>query len=291
MPELLQDVFAALLAGNKAETRLVLADQLQERLPPLLGFDFDCDLVLRNVLAEVQQVSPASLAMPERFSRALAKRLGAHDADADADTADADTDDTDTDTDDTDDDNVAATNWGNVAAVRAAIAGKRWKALRLGLDENRAAHFKTLVALRPAELRAFAKSGYGPATRVANAGVFPLSRGDFKTALKLFDAAIEGPLDSGAAANPLFAVQDDNNHLGVDAARARRYLERCLPAGDRNPTVFLNGAFVCMELGEPDLALELLARAKKLGIKVKAHRNERLFVPLHARAEFKKLMR
>lgn len=178
----------------------------------------------------------------------------------------------------------------DLEAVRQAIAAERWDALS-DLDENLEPHVQTLLALTADELRAFSSSGSLAATRVANAGALRLSRGNFRDALRLYDAAIEGPLDADAAANPLFAVQDDNHHLGVDAARARRYLERCLPAGERNPTVFLNGAFVCMELNEPDRALELLTRAKALGLKVKQHRNERLFTALRDRADFKKLMR
>lgn len=272
VPELLQQVFASLLAAGRGQGRAVLADQLSERLPALLGFDFDCDLVLRTVLAEVQQVSPASVPMGPRFAEALARRLGARDEVA------------------TSDDDEGAATWTDLEAVRRAIAAERWSALA-DLDENLEPHVQTLLALTPAELRAFATSGAAAATRVANAGALRLSRGNFADALRLYDAAIEGPLDPDAAANPLFAVQDDNHHLGVDVGRARRYLERCLPAGERNPTVFLNGAFVCMELDEPERALELLGRAKTLGIKIKQHRNERLFAPLRERADFKKLMR
>ncbi|MFZ5438847.1 MAG: hypothetical protein ACOZQL_02500 [Myxococcota bacterium] len=272
VPEVLQELFGALVAAARGEGRAVLADQLSERLPALLGFDFDCDLVLRNVIAEVQQRSPASVPMGPRFADALARRLGARD---EAEPSD---------------DDEGATPWTDLEAVRRAIAAERWSVLS-ELDENLEPHVQTLLALTPDELRAFATSERAAATRVANAGALRLARGNFVDALRLYDAAVEGPLDPDAAANPLFAVQNDNNHLGVDAVRARRYLERCLPAGERNPTVFLNAAFVCMELDEPERALELLRRARALGIKLKQHRNEPLFGPLRARAEFKKLVR
>lgn len=98
-------------------------------------------------------------------------------------------------------------------------------------------------------------------------------------------------MDARACANPLYAVQDDNHHLGVMPERARRYLAACLPHGPENPAIFLNAAFVFMELGEPERALEALQQAKAAGVRVSAHRNERLFAPLRTLPAFVVLMR
>lgn len=118
-----------------------------------------------------------------------------------------------------------------------------------------------------------------------------MTAGRAADAVTMMSAGIEGPFDARAAANPLFAVQDDNTHLGVDAARHRRFLERCLPHGAQNPTVFLNGACVAMELDEADEGLRLLALAKQHKVDVKPFKNERLFAPLRERKEFKALMK
>lgn len=261
--ELVLAALARLTRGHKGTARAILTDQLMERLPGLAGHDFDVDLVLRHHLALAQKLSPSSIRMPEKFNEGLALRLrGPKPSRAPA----------------------------GVEQLHEAIAAKDWRRLGRALRADDEAHVQVLLALPPARLRAIAE--FGLSTPLANAGVHLMVRGRFADALKLYDAVMcDAKLEASTAANPLYAVQDDNNHLGVDEARARRYLERCLPLGPENPAIFLNAAFVWMELDEHEAALDALAQAKARGLQVKAHRDERVLAPLRDRPAFKKLMR
>jgi len=271
--EVLAAVLRVLLDTAPGKSREVLMDQLLEQLPALMGFDFDADVVLRHTLAGLQKKSPHSIAMPPQFAEALAHRLGAR---LSAVTVRPPP--------------VGDLDWTDVGAIGAAIRAGEFELLS-HLEEAEESHAQTLLSLPAETLCALAKSSTAMATRIANAAALRLPRGLFAEALQLFDAAVEGELMAGAAANPLFAVQDDNHHLGVDEPRARRYLERLLPLGPLNPTVFLNASFVFMELGEPERAMEMLGEAKARGLKVKQHRNEGLFAPLRERGDFKTLMK
>lgn len=269
--EALAAALQALLTAHPGRARAVLADQFLEQLVPLRGFDFDADLVLLHCLSTVQGLSPSGMEMPAQFTEAIAKRLKSAVASSDWRSD-------------------GALDWSKVDAVMAALAAQDWRALADGLRETEASHVATLLALPPEALQALAQGRRTLATRIANAGTLLASERRFADALRLFDAAVEGELPAMACATPLYAVQDDNHHLGVDEARSRRYLERCLPHGPKNPTVFLNASFVCMELREPERALALLAEAKAHGVKVAQHRNEGLFAPLRERPEFQALM-
>lgn len=271
--EVLAAVLRVLLDTAPGKARAVLMDQLLEQLPALMGFDFDADVVLRHTLAGLLKKSPHSISVPPQFAEALAHRLGTR--------LSAVTEHPPL---------VGDLDWADVGAVGAAIRYGEFELLG-HLDEAEESHARTLLELPSETLRALAMSSTAMATRIANVAALRLPRGLFAEALQLFDAAVEGELMAGAAANPLFAVQDDNHHLGLDEARARRYLERLLPMGPENPTVFLNASFVFMELGEPDRAMAMLGEAKARGLKVKQHRNEGLFAPLRDRADFNALMK
>jgi tetratricopeptide (TPR) repeat protein len=183
-------------------------------------------------------------------------------------------------------------DWSNVTAVQAAISNPAvdWARVEASFLDTNPAHVATLLALTHEE-RLKLNTRRTLTTLMMNAATMLMTAGRFADALSIYDAAIEGLIHPGAAANPLFGVQDDNNHLGVDPVRARRYLERCVPHGPNNPPVFLNAACVAAELGDHDEAVRLLTEAKKHGVVVSRYRNEGLFVPLKNRPDFKKLMK
>jgi hypothetical protein len=273
--ELAHAVIESLRRGAKTRAaRAVLDDVLEEHLPSMFGVDFDLDVVMRDALAIARGLSPTSIEMPARFYRESERRMTAGNHTSRVHATDGKVD------------------WKNLDEVRKAVAdGAGLRALN-GLDDATPAHAKTLLALTHDERLAVVKKHAALALRVANIAAHVLARREYVAALALYDAALEGELPPGALANPLFAVQNDNNRLGIDANRARRYLERCLGnSPEDNPTIFLNASFVYMEIGEPDEAMRVLALAKKHGISVKEHRNEALFGPLRALPEFARLMR
>ncbi len=74
--------------------------------------------------------------------------------------------------------------------------------------------------------------------------------GNFRAAWAAFDHVPSDTWDSSAHANALWAIQADNSGLGLQPERARKYLEKALPYGTRNPAVFFNAACVFVELGD-----------------------------------------
>jgi hypothetical protein len=185
-----------------------------------------------------------------------------------------------------------ALDWADVAAVRAALKSRKtkWGQVQGSFRDSDRTHIATLVALTPAERLALVKKGWF-STLMLNAATLLLSAGECADALRLFEAGIEGRFLSAAAANPLYAVQDDNTHLGIDAKRHRRFLARCLPHGPENPAVFLNASGVSMELGDHPGALDQLRLAKQHGVVLKPYKNDCLYIPLRGLAAFKALMR
>lgn len=266
-PRMLVAALKAVERAASKRSRAVMVDLFLERLPGWVGRNFEVDLVLRHTLARLQQVSPTSVEMPQAFHEALAARFGGGRPSEPA----------------------GALDLADSGALSRAVDAGDWRAVRSAWRDGDGGQHAALLALDDARLAQLAKHGFG--THLASAGAFRLTAADFAGALKLFDAAMHGELDPRACANPLYAVQDDNHHLGVMPERARRYLAVCLPFGPQNPTIFLNGAFVCMELNEPERALELLRQAKAAGVAIKAHRNERLFAPLRTRLKFAALMK
>ncbi len=276
--ELIRVTFRVLVDLVKPSNRAVFEDQFMERLPSWLGRDFAVDLVLRERLALTQKISAMMLEMPVQFGEAEARAVAdrhaaAHRSRTVLAKSMASSE--------------GAVDWADVAAV---LQAEQWVALESQFLDTDASHANTLLAITADERLRLARHGV-LATLIANVATQALRGNRFHDALALFDAAIEGKIDPGAAANPLFAVQDDNNHLGIDRPRARRYLERCLPHGPRNPTVFLNGVFVAMELDDHAQALELLGLAKAAGLPIKQYKNERLLTPLRGSARFNTLMR
>ncbi len=267
--EVLAATLRALLDASPGRSRAAMVARLERALPGWLGFDFGCDVVIVNLLARLRGVSPNSLATSSAFQAELARQMRAvHGAPGNG-----------------------PIDWGRRDEVLAAIAAGRWTELSASLHEANDAHVDTVVSLEHQHLLALATADRTLATRLANIAAVFLPGQQWGSALRLYDAAIEGELPAMAAANPLFAVQDDNHHLGIDAPRARRYLERCLPHGPHNPAVFLNAAFVCMELEEPERALECLAAAHAGGTDLRPYRGERLFAPLQDDARFQALLR
>lgn len=250
-------------------------DVLVTRLPAWAGLDFGVDLAVQQRLALTLGLSPSAVEMPGHFLDAFDDMVRAHHEWAHQPRRRG----------------AGDLDWSNVAAVRAALGAPEvdWARVESSFLDTNDTHVSTLLALTNGERVTLTAHGQ-LTTLMMNAATMLMTAGRYADALALYDAALEGTLDPMAAANPLFAVQDDNNHLGVDAVRARHYLERCVPHGPKNPPIFLNAAFVAAELGEHDEAVRLLGQAKRHGVAVSRYRNEGLFVPLKHRADFKRLM-
>jgi hypothetical protein len=273
----LKDTFWALECGATSAQKEVLFDLFQERLPSLLGAHYGVDLAIRDILAERAQVSPSAVAMPPQFLEGL--RQSAENTYARGARPHL----------------LEGPDWTDALAVKAAIARCETRGVLTGLVsafvETDLRHVAVLAALTSDERLSLAADG-PMSLLMANAATFAMMGQDFALALTLYDSALAvRELNPLAAANPLFAVQDDNHHLGVMPERARFYLKKCLPHGPKNPTIELNAAFVLMELEAPDEALAALRRARDGGLNVRLHKNERLFVPLRSRSEFHDLMK
>ena len=109
--------------------------------------------------------------------------------------------------------------------------------------------------------------------------------GRSRDAIRLFDELLSlESLSETTYCNALWVVQDDNTHLGVDEARARRYLARCLPHGPDNPAIFFNASAVLTELGDVQGALDQLRAAVAFGVDHETMREQlaeaSLFAPL-----------
>jgi hypothetical protein len=101
-------------------------------------------------------------------------------------------------------------------------------------------------------------------------------------ALRLFDYVLPNPhTPLTTYCNALYAVQDDNNELGVKPELARRFLALCLPHGPDNPAIFVNAACVYMELGEDEEVFRCFEAALEHGYdRLEQFRDEPLFAPL-----------
>ncbi len=286
--ELIAATMRALLDASPGKSRAPLRARLEDSLARCAGFEFAIDVVIQNVLGQLRKFPANTVAMSEAYQLELQRHMKAVLAVTGR---------------------RAAIDWSVRHDVLAAMTAGRWDALASSLREGVDAHVETVLSLEPEALLALSTNGHGQPTRLANIATtliplvgsatsavpsgllyaLPVQR--WAQVLRLFDAAIEGALDPRAAANPLFAVQDDFHHQGVFVERARRYLERCLPHGEQNVAVFLNAAGVFMELGEPGRALECLVAAKRGGAHVRALRNEKLFAPLRGDPRFEDVMK
>ncbi|MFO0600543.1 MAG: hypothetical protein U0228_34870 [Myxococcaceae bacterium] len=255
-------------------------DLVVGRLPAWLGHDFGCDLAIQEQLSKSLAIAAGSVEMPKHFTAAFGEMVRRSHASAQWHQGEEPAA------------KPGAFDWGDVRAVRAALKSRstKWGQLQGSFRDSNRKHIATLVALTPAERLALVKKGWF-STLMLNAATLLLTSGEFADALGLFEAGIEARFPAAAAANPLYAVQDDNNHLGIDKKRHQRFLKKCLPHGEANPTVFLNASGVSMELGDHDGALEQLRLAKKHGLDIKPYKNDRLYIPLRALPAFKALMR
>lgn len=275
---LIQSAITLTKASLEGEAGDVFDDQLISRLPEWAGLDFGVDLVVQQLLARARSVSPTSIEMPGHFLDAFDEMVRAHHASEQGHDGDEVLEPGDLD-------------WSSVGSVRERLRTEPvdWRALEQALRDTNRQHVETLLALTHAERVAMARQGELGLLQM-NAATTLMTSGEFARALVLFDSGLEGRIHPGSAANPLFAVQNDNNHLGVVPERSRRYLDRCVPFGPKNPTIFLNAACVAVELGELDEAMALLTKAKAHGVAVKPFKNEALFIPLRDRRDFKAVM-
>lgn len=275
---LIQAAVSTTSESLEGEALDVFNDQLLARLPGWTGLDFGVDLVVQQLLARARSVSPTTIEMPGHFLDAFDEMVRAHHANEQGHDEDEELE-------------PGAVDWTSVDAIRERLRAEAvdWAALQQALRDTNREHVETLLELTHEERVALAQHGQLGLLQM-NAATTLMTSGEFAKALVLFDSGLEGKVHALSAANPLFAVQNDNNHLGVVPERSRRYLDRCLPFGAENPTVYLNGACVAVELGSYDEAMALLTEAKKHGVAVKPFKNEGLFIPLRDRADFKVLM-
>jgi hypothetical protein len=166
-------------------------------------------------------------------------------------------------------------------------------------DKDDEEHQAAILALSPGVLQGILLSLGGPAgmrRRFPNALAMLAQEwamaGRGKDALTLCDALVEvDHQELGAYGIALWAVQDDNTHLGVDEKRARRYLERTTPYGKKTPDIHFNAMFVLLELGDHDAALEQLKAALAGGFSKDVARSqletERLAEPVRDNPKFK----
>jgi len=193
------------------------------------------------------------------------------------------------------------TLWSDPERVRTAVSGAEglapvWEAWNGEL----AAHQRTLLALTRGERVALlAKPKKYSYDRVSfMRGVAALAHAWMqeperaRDALVLYDSLLEaGDGDASTYCNALWAVQDDNTHLGVDRARAEKYLAAALPEGPGNPAIFFNACCVFMELGEVHRALEQVRAAvahgyAKIDMMRRTFEAEPLFAPIREDKRF-----
>ena len=193
---------------------------------------------------------------------------------------------------------ITESMWTSPEAVRAAIRAQRAQeyAQQRTLDPTNDSHRETLLALTSEELTALipaTKARQASAVRVVlvmNELATGLAQsGKFEDALRIFDAATTVPWhdDPTLYGNALWAVQNDNHHLGVMPERARTYVARALPHGPRNPAIYANAICVLHELGERESAIEATRDAVRFRYaKLDQLRGERLLDPLREDPRF-----
>jgi len=186
-----------------------------------------------------------------------------------------------------------AIDWKTKRSIVTALDAKKpdVTALTESFDPEKKAHLATLQALEAEHLVVLA-SMKGLAHKLAYAGQQEVMEGRFEPALRIFDAITA--TKSNAALAPasglgvaLYAVQNDNHHLGLMPERAKRYLARALPHAAREGAISVNGACVAMELGEHELAIDLIGKARAESAEGwRELRKELLFAPLRKHPRF-----
>jgi hypothetical protein len=164
------------------------------------------------------------------------------------------------------------------------------------LDPTLKEHLATLLALTPAELASLVpvdptclRSAWRLVSCLNTFGFQLGQAGRFEEALRLYDAATLCPnhFDLMLYQNALWAVCDDNHHLGVMRERGLRYLERCLPWGPAHPAIFYNAACLCFELGDREGAIAHVRDAVRWGYaRLDLVEQEPMLAPLRADPRF-----
>lgn len=118
-----------------------------------------------------------------------------------------------------------------------------------------------------------------------------MSKGQFAASLEIFDGLVQlSTVDDYSLNNALYAVADDNSKLGVQEARARRFLDAAAGRGPHNPAIFYTGACLWYELGEREKTFEWIALALQHGYdKPQKIFEEGVFAPLRGLDEFESL--
>lgn len=95
------------------------------------------------------------------------------------------------------------------------------------------------------------------------------------------------PTQSSWMCNATWAAQVDNNKLALNTARTKRYIERALPFGPVNPSLYFNLACLSFEIDDHPGALRMISLAKKHGFaRMNEIAGESLLKPLHAHADW-----
>ncbi len=190
--------------------------------------------------------------------------------------------------------------WMGVDQVRAAVSGGGLDPVWEAFDGKLPGHKSTLLGLTHAERVALLTKpeeySYGRVSFMrgvaALAHAWMQQRETARDALVLYDALLEaGNCDSSTCCNALWAVQDDNTHLGVDRARAEKYLALALPEGPGNPAIFFNACCVLVELGEIERGLDQVRAAvahgyAKIDMMRRAFETEPLFAAIREDERF-----
>lgn len=94
-----------------------------------------------------------------------------------------------------------------------------------------------------------------------------MQSGEWTLAIRMFDLAlsIESPRPPRqrleAYCNALYAAQNDNSKLPVDAELNHRFLAKTLPFGPHNPAIYFNAACLYVEMNEFDEAAKMVTLA------------------------------
>ncbi len=125
----LRGAVLSMIESTKGDARAVVSDVLLERLPELLGFEFDCDVVIHHMLARLSASTPILLPRSPRFKAAMAARLRQlHEGRTTAPPA-------------------GSLDWSDLTEVKTAFGDRQWVALGDGFRETNAGHVETLFAM------------------------------------------------------------------------------------------------------------------------------------------------
>lgn len=162
--------------------------------------------------------------------------------------------------------------------LREAIAAGEIGRIAASYQAGHPGHEDAIASLEDDSLRALAKAPR-MVSLLHHAAFGLLAREAYPAALRIFDVLVELPPDDPSIlANALYAVMDDNHHLGPMPERASRYLARALPVGRRHPAIFYNAALVAIELGGLEAALAHVRDAVRYGHpRVEVLRREAVF--------------